>query len=152
MAMSGSRIGERIRRTREELGLSGTKLARMIGKSQPYISDLERSQRVPSLRTLQALAEALGKPVSYFLADDDTEAPVSGTVAMPRVLQLKRALAERITDQLLASRVLERQSGAGSNDSRREELVRVIEQAILNAYHDLVESGDPEENRLASLG
>ena len=59
-------LGRRIRESRMELGLSGTELARRIGKSQPYISDLERGLRTPSLPTLQALADALEKPVSYF--------------------------------------------------------------------------------------
>lgn len=60
-------LGPRIRQARMEAGLSGTQLARLIGKSQPYISDLERGQRTPSLHTLQAIAAALGKPTSYFL-------------------------------------------------------------------------------------
>ncbi|REJ35861.1 MAG: hypothetical protein DIU82_06595 [Bacillota bacterium] len=145
--MPGASLGERIRRTRVELGISGTKLAKMIGKSQPYISDLERSQRTPSLRTLQALADALGKPITYFLGADEEEQQMPSTLPMSRVLQLKQALAECVADQLLASRVLERQGGV-----QRHELVRVLEQAIENAYHELLESKDQQENRLASLG
>ncbi|OUM99702.1 MAG: hypothetical protein BAA04_00570 [Firmicutes bacterium ZCTH02-B6] len=146
--MPGASLGERIRRTRVELGISGTKLAKMIGKSQPYISDLERGQRTPSLRTLQALADALGKPVTFFLCDDEEEEKqVPSTLPMSRVLQLKRAFAERIADQLLASNVVERHGG-----SHRQELVLFLEQAIENAYYDvLLESGDRQENRLASL-
>jgi Predicted transcriptional regulators len=68
-------LGRRLRQARLELGLSGTELARRIGKSQPYISDLERGQRTPSLSTLAALAQALGRPLSYFLgADEEGEA------------------------------------------------------------------------------
>ncbi len=59
--MSNRQLGQRIRESRMELGLSGTELARRIGKSQPYISDLERGLRTPSLPTLQALADAPGE-------------------------------------------------------------------------------------------
>ncbi|MFS8664353.1 MAG: helix-turn-helix transcriptional regulator [Limnochordales bacterium] len=143
--MPSASLGERIRRTRVELGLSGSKLARMIGKSQPYISDLERGQRTPSLRTLQALADALGKPITYFLSGQEPEEGGPAPLSMARVLQLKRTLAERIADQLLGSTVLER-PGAVS----REELVQVLEQAIANAYHDvLVDGSDQEQQRVA---
>ena len=70
-------LGLRIRQARLEADLSGTQLARLIGKSQPYISDLERGQRTPSLQTLQAIAAALGKPTSYFLEMGLEEAAAS---------------------------------------------------------------------------
>lgn len=145
--MPSGTLGERIRRTRVELGLSGTKLARMIGKSQPYISDLERSQRIPSLRTLQALADALGKPITYFLDDRQSPDSMPGTLSMARVLQLKQALAERMADQLLGSRLLERE-----RPPSRDELVRVLEQAIVNAYHtEVLEQDEQTEKRAASV-
>ncbi|HEY8416476.1 MAG TPA: helix-turn-helix domain-containing protein [Limnochordales bacterium] len=145
--MPGTPLGERIRRTRAELGISGTQLARMIGKSQPYISDLERSQRTPSLRTLQALADALGKPITYFLTDEETEESIPSTLSTARLLQLRNAMAERIADQLLGSRVLERPERV-----TRDELVRMLEQAILNAYHDvLTNAGEQQETRVAPL-
>jgi len=60
-------LGELLRQARLEAGFSGAQLARLIGRSQPYISDLERGQRTPSLPTLQSIAAALGKPTSFFL-------------------------------------------------------------------------------------
>lgn len=145
--MPGTPLGERIRRTRVELGISGSKLARMIGKSQPYISDLERSQRTPSLRTLQALADALGKPITYFLVDDDDEDAMPSTLSTARLLQLRNAMAERIADQLLASRVLERPERL-----TRDELVPMLEQAIVNAYHEVFKNtSHQKEARVAPL-
>lgn len=64
--MDQQTLGQRLRQARLEAGLSGAQLARLIGRSQPYVSDLERGQRTPSLATMQALAEALGKPMSFF--------------------------------------------------------------------------------------
>lgn len=71
--MAHETLGQRLRQARLEAGLSGAQLARLIGRSQPYVSDLERGQRTPSLATMQALAEALGKPFSFFFDTAATE-------------------------------------------------------------------------------
>lgn len=126
-------LGRRIRESRMELGLSGTELARRIGKSQPYISDLERGLRTPSLPTLQALADALEKPVSYFLAGDAE--PPSGSQWPERTLphaaveDITRAMAEHTVDQLLTAGLLSTDRGKS-----RDELVQIVHRAIRNAY------------------
>lgn len=112
-----------------ELGLSGTKLARMIGKSQPYISDLERGKRLPSLQTLQALSIALEKPAAFFLADE--ERPPKQTAARAIPIEARQQFAEHIADQLLATALLNENAA----DVNRDELVRAIEQAVHNAYY-----------------
>jgi len=126
-------LGRRIRESRMELGLSGTELARRIGKSQPYISDLERGLRTPSLPTLQALADALEKPVSYFLAGD-AEPPSGSHVARAdaahaAVEDITRAMAEHTVDQLLTAGLLSTERGKS-----RDELVQIVHRAIRNAY------------------
>ena len=62
------RIGQRIRRRREELGmtqqeLAGTELTR------GFISQLEKGIVMPSLKSLELIAARLYKPVSYFLEE-----------------------------------------------------------------------------------
>lgn len=127
-------LGQRIRRARQEVGISGTALARLIGKSQPYVSDLERGQRTPSLDTLHDLARALGQPLSYFFAEHEPvnkkrpQRPPSTTA----VVGVRHSLAELIADQLQQARLLQQ-----TELPDREQLVRVVEQAIDNAYHDL---------------
>lgn len=74
-------LGHRLRQARLEAGFSGTQLARLVGRSQPYISDLERGQRTPSLPTLQAIAAALGKPASFFLDSPVTELAMTEAAA-----------------------------------------------------------------------
>lgn len=127
-------LGKRIRRARLEKGLSGTALAKLIDKSQPYVSDLERGQRTPSLETLRDLAVTLGQPLSYFFAEDDAPTDVDkGPVPTTAVLGTRHSLAELITDQLLQARLLQN----GEQSLEREQLTRVVGQAIDNAYHDL---------------
>ncbi len=65
-------IGERIKRVRIQLGLSQTQLA---GKdlTRSFISQVENGRCLPSPKTLRKLAERLGKPVSYFLEEQDDD-------------------------------------------------------------------------------
>lgn len=130
--MINPQLGNRIRLSRMELGLSGTELARMIGKSQPYISDLERGQRTPSLPTLQALADALKKPIAYFLEGEDEPQWPERALPNATAAEITRLLAEHIVDQLQTAGLL--RTTADADD---EALVRVVHRAIRNAYHEL---------------
>src|SRR5439155_6762867 len=52
-------LGEFIRRQREINELSMRQLARMVGISNPYLSQIERGLREPSDRVLEAIARQL---------------------------------------------------------------------------------------------
>lgn len=54
------RTGAAIRTLREKSELSMRELARRAGISQPFLSQLERGQNMPSMVTVYRLAEALG--------------------------------------------------------------------------------------------
>lgn len=56
----GERIGERIRVTRKEKGLSQKELGKLLGVSGAMIGQYETGQRKPRLDTLQRIASALG--------------------------------------------------------------------------------------------
>lgn len=53
-------IGSRLARHRARAGLSMAKLSRAVGKSNGYVSQVERGYIVPSLPLLIRLADALG--------------------------------------------------------------------------------------------
>ena len=59
-----STVGDRIRRLREEQGLSQRDLA-SPGVTYAYISRIEAGQRQPSEKALRALAEKLGTAALY---------------------------------------------------------------------------------------
>ncbi|HEY8498753.1 MAG TPA: helix-turn-helix transcriptional regulator, partial [Limnochordales bacterium] len=63
-----ARIGQRIRRRREELGMTQQELA---GRelTRGFISQLEKGIVMPSLKSLELIASRLYKPVAYFLED-----------------------------------------------------------------------------------
>lgn len=53
-------VGQRVRALRTEQGLSGSDLARILGKSRSWISDLENGRLNFTVETLNLFAEALG--------------------------------------------------------------------------------------------
>lgn len=61
-----------IKQKRKELGLTQKELARIVHTSQQAIARYETQKAEPSLEVLQALSEALGVPLSYFI-DSDTK-------------------------------------------------------------------------------
>ena len=76
-------VGDRIRRAREDAGLSLSQLAERSGVSKGYLSTLENEDdKRPSGETLYAIAEAVGVTMSALLgrrmlADPATDIPES---------------------------------------------------------------------------
>jgi transcriptional regulator with XRE-family HTH domain len=64
-----SSIGEKIRRLRQEDGLSIQKLAERSGVSPAGIYKIEMNEMTPSITTLMKIAAALSKKVSYFVEE-----------------------------------------------------------------------------------
>lgn len=67
--MAGSFCGARLKRAREESGLSQGEFARAVGLSSEYISLLESSKRIPSLATLKQIASFLSKEMGFFFLE-----------------------------------------------------------------------------------
>lgn len=63
--------GPRLRRLREEQGLSQVALARAVGLSTSYVNQLENDQRPMTVPVLLSLAERFNLPTSYFAPDTD---------------------------------------------------------------------------------
>ncbi len=65
-----TKIGERIKHLRKQLGMTQTELAgEHMTKSM--LSQIENGKAMPSMRTLRYLAEQLGQDAGYFLGEDD---------------------------------------------------------------------------------
>lgn len=62
--------GRKLRQVREERGLTLVECGKKAGISYTHISEIERGNVCPSLKTLEKLANALEKPLSYFLKGD----------------------------------------------------------------------------------
>ncbi|MEE9295780.1 MAG: LexA family transcriptional regulator [Phycisphaerae bacterium] len=69
-------LGQRIRRIRKQRRLTQNELAERAGINQGYLSAIERDQRDPSMRTLDALAVALDAPQAVLIgAGPEHDAP-----------------------------------------------------------------------------
>lgn len=101
-------IGRRIRRAREDIGLTQGDLGRMwgTGKSHAAISDIERGTTRVTASGLAELAKILGKSVAYFYGEqpsaqyfrggrDETGAIVDGSSAEDFKSFLRRRKSER---------------------------------------------------------
>lgn len=67
----GDTVGERIRRLRDERGLTQMRLAADANVNQGYLSAIERNQRVPRRATIKALAIALGVPEALLVGEGE---------------------------------------------------------------------------------
>jgi transcriptional regulator with XRE-family HTH domain len=74
-------IGDCLRATREERGLTLEQAAELSGISKSHLSRLESSERQPSVASLLALSAAFGVPVSAFFGETQGSAPV--TISQP---------------------------------------------------------------------
>jgi transcriptional regulator with XRE-family HTH domain len=77
------RLGEYIRLQRQMADLSLRGMAELTKVSNAYLSQIERGLHQPSLRVLQAIAEALGIPADTLLAhagllSESPEVPTDG--------------------------------------------------------------------------
>jgi len=63
-------LGSRIRKLREELGLTVTEVASKADLTPSMLSQVEREITSPSISSLRRLATALSVPAFYFLVED----------------------------------------------------------------------------------
>ena len=63
-------LGNKLRRMRQARGLTAVELAQRARVTTGFISQLEHSQTVPSLQTLQRIAAVLGVSLTYFLLEE----------------------------------------------------------------------------------
>ncbi len=65
-------MGKQVRAAREEAGLLQGELAKMVGRRQATISDIEHGKKEMGLSTLVLIAAALMKPIPFFFPADLT--------------------------------------------------------------------------------
>src|ERR1700754_3615942 len=71
-----TQIGEKLRAARQAMGLSLRALGELTGFSASFLSQVELGQTMPSLGSLQRIAEALGLTVANLLASPGTASAV----------------------------------------------------------------------------
>jgi transcriptional regulator with XRE-family HTH domain len=74
--MNETSLGQRLRELREGVDLSARELAKRIGVSSPFLSDIELGRRFPSEEVLGKLAAALNVPLEE-LKQYDNRGPIA---------------------------------------------------------------------------
>ncbi|MET9765181.1 helix-turn-helix domain-containing protein [Streptomyces sp. NPDC006372] len=87
-----TRLGQRLKATREYLGLSQQQVAERTGIVRSAVSDIERGVRKVEVMELQKLARLYRLPASYFL--DEEEAADAGEHALAGLPRTARPLSE----------------------------------------------------------
>ncbi|GBD25735.1 HTH-type transcriptional regulator PuuR [bacterium HR30] len=112
---------EKFRRAREEAGLTLRELGERAGLAPSTILKIENSKLVPSLAVCIRLAEALGRPVSYFAEGDEPPSDLRFTpVGSARISELRSApiriehIAERLVHPRMEGYLLRLGPGAKS--------------------------------------
>lgn len=94
------KVGQRIKRAREALGLSQEKFGEFVNKNQRTISNIERGTMRLFLDDLYLFAETLDKPVTYFL-EDDIEDDDLDTMLMREIRQLPNKETKQMILQVI---------------------------------------------------
>jgi transcriptional regulator with XRE-family HTH domain len=68
--MNSNVFGTRLRQLREERNISLRDLAKKVGVSAPFLSDIELGRRFPAPDKLELIAREIGVPVDEFKALD----------------------------------------------------------------------------------
>ena len=69
-------IGQKIRKRRDDFGMSLRDLAAKTGLTASFISQVERGVTSPSLNSLRKISEGLEVPLLFFLTDNSNKSPV----------------------------------------------------------------------------
>jgi len=78
-------IGRRLQQAREESGMSQEELAKVLGYTQSSLSNYELGKRRLYFTDLQRIGQILGKPITYFLDDENEE--TGGLTALETILR-----------------------------------------------------------------
>lgn len=89
-------LGQKIRIARQRAGLTQEDLAARISRTSESISNIERGQQEPGIKTVQSLAEVLGLPISEFFETSDNSGIDESRLEMEfRLRDLARGLTDR---------------------------------------------------------
>jgi transcriptional regulator with XRE-family HTH domain len=111
------RIGERIRRKREQLSMQLNDLAKKVGISSSALSQIERTKTYPSIITLKLIAESLQTTVGELIGENES-------VANEPVLR---------KDQILS--ICENESGAEMFLLSQHDLNKQVDPFLLRFQH-----------------
>jgi transcriptional regulator with XRE-family HTH domain len=127
-------LGAKIRETREQKSITLRRLAKDIGVSPSFISQVEQGKAAPSVESLRHIARALGVTSSYLLGESDTGALSAAPLVKNRFdsnklsrVTIKRLVPDNIDNTLEpALLVMEPDASSGEMSGRGEEFLLIL--------------------------
>ena len=106
-------IGHRIRRLRKARKLTLEELARTTALSQPFLSQIERDIKNPSVETLSRICDALGVTLAEFFSSGTLQPDTDRLVLVTRRLtSQQRELLARFLEQMETATSEDEQTGS----------------------------------------
>src|SRR5258708_21592393 len=133
-------IGDRIRKARTEAGLSQAQLG-APHFTRAYVSAIELGKVRPAMKSLEFLADKLGKPTSYFLEDEAAERR-----RQERELEIRSA--EALLSRQTAAKAIERARPLLETSQSPAERCRL--HLLLGTAHNHLVQGNDALRELAS--
>src|SRR2546428_1954764 len=133
-------IGERIRKARTEAGLSQAQLG-TPHFTRAYVSAIELGKVRPAMKSLEFLADKLGKPTSYFLEDEAADRR-----RQERELEIRNA--EALLNRQTAAKAIERARPLLESSQSSAERCRL--HLILGTAHNHLVQGNDALRELAA--
>ena len=100
--MNYSKIGLRIAEARVKHNLTQEELAKKIGKTSQFISNIETGKRKPSLSTLINIAKVLNLSLDYLIIyDNDVEEKIRDDIYMKQIYKQLESLDDEKKNKLL---------------------------------------------------
>ncbi len=95
-------FGKRLKKLREEKGISQEELGKIIGQKKSNISKYENDKLQPSIETIDTIANYFGVTVDYlFGRSDDPKLPQITDPAMLKEIEEAKKMMEEASDRLL---------------------------------------------------
>jgi len=91
-------LGKNIARIRKLKKMTSSQLAEFVGIKQPYLSQIEKGKRTPSLEVIQKIAQVLGTTVSELLG----EVPLQLSDDMHRLVETAKDLNTEQVNALIS--------------------------------------------------
>lgn len=88
-------FGSRLKKSREEKGISQKSLGLSLGLSDKTISSYESFRSYPNLEVLKKISEILGKPIEYFIS---SKKEVLIGDYLEKILRKQESLSSEIND------------------------------------------------------
>ncbi len=119
-------LGRDLRALRKARGLTLTTLAKSIGRSVGFLSQIERGLSTPSITDLRALAKAFDVPLSWFFLTDNGDEAERGYIVRASSRRALGSSEEGLVEELLSPDL------GGSFEMLRSVMEPKAEQAELN--------------------